>query len=285
MIDVPGDSFLLSTNQVLVRRTRVILLICLVGALVFTTLQIAAWQPGSGTSIALHLLGLTCITGTLILLQSSWAVRHAWLVTITVVSMAYAMTALGRALTPPGEYATTAILFVGAALTTATIIPWGIWAQAFTVAVGTASLATAIWHKDVSLGILASDAAVAAMVGFALSLIAAREITNYRLAHRRELIDRKRAERAVRRLAARLEQRVLERTVALERAHEELHRHQAELAHVLRLHPSARWRRPWRTRSTSRCARSPITRRVPSSGCATARSTSTAAPGVRGDRA
>jgi C4-dicarboxylate-specific signal transduction histidine kinase len=146
------------------------------------------------------------------------------------------MTSLGRALTVSGEYATTSILFVGAALITATIIPWGIWVQAFTVAVGTASLAAAIWYKDHSLGILASDAAVAVMVGFALSLIAAREITNYRLAHRRELIDRKRAERAVRRLAERLEQRVLERTVALERAHEELHRHQAELAHVLRLH-------------------------------------------------
>jgi len=38
MIDVPGDSFLLSTNQILVRRTRLILLICLVGAFVFTML-------------------------------------------------------------------------------------------------------------------------------------------------------------------------------------------------------------------------------------------------------
>ena len=236
MIGLPGDSFLLSTNQVLVRRTRVILLICLVGNLVFSTLQIAAWQPGSGPSVAFHLFGLACTTGSLILLQSPWAVRHAWFVTITVVSVAYMMTSLGRALTVSGEYATTSILFVGAALITATIIPWGIWVQAFTVAVGTASLAAAIWYKDHSLGILASDAAVAVMVGFGLSLIAAREITNYRLAHRRELIDRKRAERAVRRLAVRLEQRVLERTVALEQAHEELHRHQAELAHVLRLH-------------------------------------------------
>lgn len=236
MIDVPGDSFLLSTNQILVRRTRIILLICLVGALIFTTRQLAAWAPGADTAIAVHLLGVAGIVAGLIVLQSTWAVRHAWLVTVTTVSIAYVLTALGRAVTPSGEYTTTAILFVGASLITATIIPWGIWVQSLTVAVGSGSLLVAIWHRDQDLRILTSDTAAAVMVGFGLSLIAAREITNYRLAHRRELIDRKRAERTVRRLAARLEQRVLERTVALERAHEELHRHQAELAHVLRLH-------------------------------------------------
>jgi C4-dicarboxylate-specific signal transduction histidine kinase len=236
MIDVPGDSFFLSTNQILVRRTRLILLICLIGSAIFTTLQIAGWQPGSWPTVAVHLLGFASIVAGLMVLQSTWAVRHAWLVTITTIATAYVMTALGRAVTVSGEYATTAILFVGAALSTATIIPWGMWMQALTVAVGGGALLAAIWYRDHSFGILASDTAAAAMVGFALSLIAAREITNYRLAHRRELIDRKRAERAVRRLAARLEQRVLERTVALERAHEELHRHQAELAHVLRLH-------------------------------------------------
>jgi signal transduction histidine kinase len=236
MIDVPGDSFLLSTSQILVRRTRVILLICLLGSAIFTTLQIAGWQPGSSLPVAVHLLGFASIVAGLIVLQSPWAVRHAWLVTITTVSLAYVMTAIGRAVTVSGEYATTAVLFVGAALTTATIIPWGLWVQAFTVAVGGASLLVAIWHHDRSLAVVASDTAAAVAVGFALSLVAAREVTNYRLAHRRELIDRKRAEHAVRRLAARLEQRVLERTVALERAHEELHRHQAELAHVLRLH-------------------------------------------------
>ncbi|MBX3027242.1 hypothetical protein KF840_20285 [bacterium] len=235
MIDVPGDSFLLSTNQILVRRTRVILLICLVGSAIFTALQIAAWQDGSWPGVAIHLLGFASIVAGLIVLQSTWAVRHAWLVTISTVSVAYLFTALGRSLSISGEYATTAILFVGAALITATIIPWGIWVQALTVIIGGASLLAEIWHRDRSFAIVASDAAAAVMVGFALSLIAAREITNYRLAHRRELIDRKRAERTVRRLAARLEQRVLERTIALERAHEALHRHQAELAHALRL--------------------------------------------------
>lgn len=236
MIDAPGDSFLLSTNQVLVRRTRIILLICLVGNIVFSTLQLLTWQPGSEPSIALHLFGLASISMALVLLRSPWAVRHAWFCAVTIVAVTYALSALARALTVSGEYATTAILFVGAALSTAAVMPWGMWAQAFTVGVGAASLGAAVYHKDGSLAVLGSDAAAAAMIGFGLSLVAAREITNYRMAHRRELLERKRAERAVRRLARHLEARVVERTVALERAHEELHRHQAELAHVLRLH-------------------------------------------------
>ncbi len=235
MIDVPGDSFLLSTNQLLVRRTRVILLICLVGALVFTSFQIAIWHPGSWPTFSVHLIGLAAIVIGLVVLQTAWAVRHAVLTAITAVSLAYILTALARALTVSGEYVTTSILFVGAAMMTGSIIPWGLWGQGLTVAVAATSLLAAVWYRGQTFA-TAPDAAVALIVGFSVSLIAAREITNYRLAHRRELIDRKRAEHAVRRLAARLEQRVLERTVALERAHEDLHRHQAELAHVLRLH-------------------------------------------------
>lgn len=236
MIDAPGDSFLLSTNQVLVRRTRIILLICLLGNIVFSTRQILAWQPGSEPTIALHLFGLVSISATLLLLRSAWAIRHGWLCAIATVCITYALSALARALTVSGEYGTTAILFVGAAITTAAVMPWGMWAQALTVGVGASALTAAVYVKDGSLAVLASDSAAAAMIGFGFSLVAAREITNYRLAHRRELLERKRAERAVRRLAQHLEQRVIERTVALEQAHEALHRHQAELAHALRLH-------------------------------------------------
>jgi C4-dicarboxylate-specific signal transduction histidine kinase len=184
----------------------------------------------------MHLFGLAAIGTALVLLQSPWVVRHAWVSAIAIISVAYVLTALGRVLTVSGEYVTTTVLFVGAALTTASIMPWGMWAQALTVGVGAVSLAAAIHHRDGSLAVLGSDAAAAATIGFGLSLVAAREMTRYRQALRRELLDRKRAERAERRLVHHLEERVLERTVALERAHEALHRHQAELAHVLRLH-------------------------------------------------
>jgi signal transduction histidine kinase len=236
MSDLPGDSFLLSTNQVLVRRTRVILLICLVGGLIYSSLQLSRWQPDVWPSFSIHLLGLAASTSGLLILRLPWAVRHAWLAAAASISGAYALTALARALDPTGEYATTAIMFVGAALTTATIIPWGVWLQALTVGIGAGSLVASVYYVDGDLSALPSDAGVATVISFGLSLVAAREITNYRLAHRRELLDRKRAERTVRRLAARLEQRVVERTRALERAHEAVRQHQADLAHVLRLH-------------------------------------------------
>lgn len=236
MSTLPGDSFLLSTNQVLVRRTRLILLICFGGGLIYSSLQLARWQPEVWPSFAIHLLGLALSSSGFVLLGRPWAVRRAWFASATAISVAYALTALARAWDPTGEYATTAIMFVGAALTTATVIPWGIWLQALTVGVGAAALVASVYYVDGSLAALPSDAGVATFSGLALSLVAAREITNYRLAHRRELLDRKRAERAVRRLAARLEQRVVERTRALERAHEEIRQHQADLAHVLRLH-------------------------------------------------
>ena len=236
MSDLPGDSFLLSTSQVLVRRTRVILLICFFGGLIYSSLQLSRWQPDVWPSFSIHLLGLACSSGGLLVLRTRWVLRHAWATAAISVSVSYALTALARALDPTGEYATTAIMFVGAALTTATIIPWGVWLQALTVGIGAASLVASVWYVDGTLAALPSDAGVATAISFALSLVAAREITNYRLAHRRELLDRKRAERAVRRIAGRLEQRVLERTQALEAAHEAIRRHQADLAHVLRLH-------------------------------------------------
>ena len=104
MIDVPGDSFLLSTNQILVRRTRLILLICLVGGFVFTMLQVAIWRPGSEPTLIVHLIGLVAATTGLIVLQNAWAVRHAWTMAIAAVSAAYVLTAIGRAVEcPPPE--------------------------------------------------------------------------------------------------------------------------------------------------------------------------------------
>ncbi len=227
---------MLSTSQLLVRRTRLVLVICLVGACIFTAFQASSTQALPGPSVLLHLLGIALSGLGLIVLQQPWVMRHALGVSMASVSIAYALTALARANMDNPEHGTTAILFVGAALTTAAIMPWGLWPQLATVSVAAAALAAAAYHADGTLATLGGDPAIAVIISFALSFVAAREVTRYRRGHRRELLDRRRAERAVRRLAARLEQRVSERTAALERAHEELHRHQAHLAHALRRH-------------------------------------------------
>src|SRR5262249_36588394 len=104
------------------------------------------------------------------------------------------------------------------------------------VAVGAMSLAVAVFLHDGTLAAVGGDPAAAVWIAFLLSVVAANEVNRYRVQLRRELLDRRRAEAAVRRLAARLESRVAERTGALEEAHHALRQHQAELAHLLRLH-------------------------------------------------
>jgi C4-dicarboxylate-specific signal transduction histidine kinase len=153
-----------------------------------------------------------------------------------VVSIAYLLVAVDRIIYPDREYQTTAVLFVGAALTTGAILPWGLGAQLATVALGAACLAVAVIVRDGSLAAVASHPGAAVIIAFMVSLLTAHEMSRHRLGHRRELLERQRAEAALRRLALRLEQRVAERTAALEEAHEALRRHQAELAHALRLH-------------------------------------------------
>ncbi len=55
----------------------------------------------------------------------------------------------------------------------------------------------------------------AVMIAFAFSIVVAGKAESYRRGHRRELQVRRRAEIAVRRLNAQLEQRVLARTAAI----------------------------------------------------------------------
>jgi hypothetical protein len=265
MMDVPGDSFLLSTNQILVRRTRLILLICLVGGFVFTMLQVAIWRPGSEPTLIVHFIGLVAATTGLIVLQNAWAVRHAWTMAIAAVSAAYVLTAIGRATTVSGEYVTTSILFVGAALVTGTIIPWGLWSQAFTVGIAATSLLAAVWYRDHHLAIAAPDAAVAVVVGFSLSLVAARD-------HQLSAGASARADRSQTRRARRAPPRGRPssacwnapwRSSRARRAASP----QAELAHVLRLHTIGEMASALAHEINQPLARSPTTRRAPCSAC------------------
>ena len=226
----------LASRWLLVRRTRVILAMCLVGGVTFTALDLSAWRPEILPTILFKLFGMSLAVLAMVLMGRPWAVRRAWGLSILVVSIAYMLTAADRIVSHEGEYHTTALLFVGAALTTGAIMPWGVAAQLFTVVVGAVSLAVAVYLHDGTLAVVSRDPQAAVSIAFLLSVVAANEVNRYRVQLRRELLDRRRAEAAVRRLAARLETRVAERTMALEHAHEALRQHQAELAHALRLH-------------------------------------------------
>jgi C4-dicarboxylate-specific signal transduction histidine kinase len=226
----------LAYRSLLVRRTRVILGMCLVGATIFTTLDLAAWRPEILPTVLFKLFGISFAILAFVVIGRPWAMRRAWGMAILTISIAYLFTVTDRILNHGGEYQTTALLVVGAALTTGAIMPWGVIAQLATVTVAAALLGLAVLLHDGTLAAVGRDPSAAVGMAFLLSVVAANEVNRYRVQLRRELLDRRRAEATVRRLASRLESRVRERTVALEQAHHTVRQHQAELAHALRLH-------------------------------------------------
>lgn len=233
--DRPERTSLLSRG-LLVRRTRLILLMCIAGASTFAALDLLAWRPALLPTFLFKLFGISCAAIAYVLMGRPWAHRRAWGLSILVIVIGYLLTGADRIVSHSGEYQTTTLLFVGAALTTGAIVPWGVAAQAATVAVAATVLGTAVLLHDGTLAGVNRDPATAVVIAFLLSFVAANEVMRYRTQLRRELLERRRAEATVRRLAARLEQRVAERTRALEEAHAALNHHQAELAHALRLH-------------------------------------------------
>jgi C4-dicarboxylate-specific signal transduction histidine kinase len=226
----------LLSRGLLVRRTRLILLMCVAGASTFSILDLLAWRDQLLPTLLFKLFGITSAIVAFVLIARPWAFRRAWSLSILIVSMGYVLTGADRILCHGGEYETTTLLFVGAALTTGAILPWGVIAQLITVCVAASILAVAVLLHDGNLTALNRDPTTAVAIAFLLSLAAANEVMRYRAQLRRELLERRRAQVALARLAARLEQRVAERTRELEQAHTALNQHQAELAHALRLH-------------------------------------------------
>ncbi len=204
-----------STRQLLIQRVRAVLLISLTGAVVFAALDLYPTPRALPLQFYVKLSGISLAAIALFVLRGGWAVRHAWPLSIGIVAVAYVLTGLSGIVSPAREFATIAVLFAGASLTTATIVPWGLWPQCATVAVGLAVFAVAVFRAEATLDIEVSSPVVATLVGFTLSLIMAGEVNRYRLAHRRELQARRRSEIAVRRLNLQLEQRVCERTAEL----------------------------------------------------------------------
>ena len=244
------DTVRMSTRQLIIGRVRAILLLCLLCGIAFAGLELWFLPHALPAPFYVKMIGITLIIATYLALRRPWAVRHAWSVSIFVVAMAYVLTALSGIVSPSREYETSAVLFAAAAVTTAVMVPWGLWPQCITTVIGVLSFAAAVFRHDGTLGIFADDPGAAVLIAFSISLVTAREVNRYRLAHRRELQERRRAERAVRRLNQALEGRVRDRTAELEAANrrlaceveerqktaEALRCHQDELAHVLRVH-------------------------------------------------
>ena len=211
-----------SPQRQLIERLRFILAVIASMASLFVVDELIRADHPLGAFFAARVAGVVLALVGYVVLRQRWVGPWARPMTIAIVTFAYLFVAMAGLASPTGEYVTTALLFVGAALLTATVLPWGVWPQCATVAVGAAALATVILRTDGTLAVLTTDPAAVVIMGFVLSAVIASEFERYRTAHRRELEDRRSAEAEVRRLNAALEIRVAERTQALQTANDRL---------------------------------------------------------------
>lgn len=211
-----------SRQQQLIERLRFVLAVIATMAALFVLDDLVSGTQPLGAFFAFRVAGVVLPLLAVAILRRPGLEAWAWPLSMAIVAFAYLFVAVAGTASPTGEYLTTAILFVGAALLTGTLLPWGLGPQAATVAVGALALAAVIRWTDGSFAALTTDPAAVVMMGLVLSVVIAREVARYRSAHQRELADRRRAEGEVRQLNAVLEARVAERTAALQRVNDRL---------------------------------------------------------------
>jgi PAS domain S-box-containing protein len=219
-----------SLQRQLIDRLRFILAVIASMASLFVLDELLTAEQPLGAFLAFRVAGVVLPLSAFFVLRQRWVEAWAWPLTIGIVTFSYLFVAAAGLASPTGEYVTTAILFVGAALLTATVLPWGLGPQCVTVAVGALALTAAIRWTDGTLAALTTDPAAVVIMGFVLSAVIAREFERHRSAHRR-------AELEVRRLNAALEIRVAERTAALQTVNDRL---AGEIAERRRVHDALR---------------------------------------------
>jgi PAS domain S-box-containing protein len=210
-----------SLARLLLRRTRIVLWMCLGAGVAFTLLELVP-TPRIAAPFFVKLCGNTMIISALVALRHRWFVAHARPTAIVVIAAAYVMTALSGIVSPSHEYETTAVLFVAGAFVTATALPWGLGPQCLTVSIGAVILLTSVLLADGNLDVMLDDPGAAVAISFFFSLVTAFELERYRRALLRELDARRQAEIEITTLNAELEQRVVERTAQLATTNERL---------------------------------------------------------------
>lgn len=212
--------------KVLHRRLRLVAWAIFVVGLIFTGVE-GATVPVLSMAFMVKLMSLTLVVATIIALQVLQATPAIRWVALAFICGSYVMTALSGALSPSGEYFTSATLFAAAALTTAALLPWGAHLQAVSVAAGALALSAGALRRGFDPTIAFADPALsdpvmAVFLTFGLSIFVAHEMQRGRQHRLRHLDLRRQAESQVRKLNTYLERRVVERTVQLVEANRQL---------------------------------------------------------------
>ena len=118
-----------SLQRQLADRLRFVLIIIASMSSLFVIDEVVTADYPLGAFFAFRVAGVVLPLLGVFILRLGWAEAWAWPLTIGMVAFAYLVVAAAGLASPTGEYVTTAILFVGAALLTATVLPWGVGPQ------------------------------------------------------------------------------------------------------------------------------------------------------------
>ena len=201
-------------NRLILRRVRVMLGIGLATVAMLTIANHVDMQPAPRWTDVMNLIiailiGVAFAGFTLPVVQRRpvpWAVA--------VLAIGCGLRTLGGVW--HGDVAPTAIMLMGLALITAATLPWGVLAQTVIAAVAGVAIVTNAYLVDGSLGPPPHQAATAVGLGLVVSVVLAVELQRHRRQTLAEIAGRRRAEQRLAQLNAELEQRVLQRTTALD---------------------------------------------------------------------
>jgi PAS domain S-box-containing protein len=207
-------------TEVLTRRLRLALVLCLVPILLFALADLRLSREHLGAVWGLKVVALVVVGAALAALQRPRERPSVIAIALATAVALYALSSLSAFIAR--DPLTTPLLTVSIAVSTATLLPWGVRAQwalvaiaaiatVATVAVGTGGFAAVVSYPNVGVAI-----------GLLASIYIAFELQRSRGEVASRAFEQQRAEMQVRRLNAELEQRVADRTAELERVNGEL---------------------------------------------------------------
>ena len=209
----------------LARRLRIATALCIGPILVFAAFDLAL-VPAEQLPVywAIKLAALAVIgVGVLLLRQrAAYSRRRLIWVGLGCVAALYGLSTTSAVLARDAQ--TTGIIALTVALATATLLPWGVAAQAAVVALGMLSTALAMYGADGTLHGLMQYPTVGLIIAMGVSLHVASEFERTRTALTRRHVEHQRADAEVRRLNEELEARVRQRTTELEQVNADLQR-------------------------------------------------------------
>jgi PAS domain S-box-containing protein len=228
------------STEMLRRRLRTALLLCLLPIALFAVFDLYLVEPGRLAFFYALKLGALVLALTAAQFLRRPRGRGAVIgVGLTCIAIMYALSTASAV--AAREPATTPMLSVAVAFGTATLLPWGAAPQLAVVLIGALASVVTAYGATGSLASLLQYPTVGMAIAIGLSVYVAAEFERSRRALAQRRADQQRAEAEVRQLNDVLEGRVAQRTAELEQLFRELQRAQAASSALIENADDAIW--------------------------------------------